>query len=307
MGDLYLQYEYILAFAQLLLAMLGMGTTLRVIDFVSIAKMPKALCVGLGVQLVLVPATAAALLWIFDLNPGVAVGLAIIAAIPGGTTSNIYTYFAKGHIALSIAITSLTTVACLFTVPLILKLLMTSYVPEDFSLPAIKIAVETTLAILLPLAVGMAILQFTPNIAAKISRWSIRASLGVIIIIIIGASSSGRLDWDAFGVYNAVVLSVFTFLLMLVGLVVPKLMSLSTNDIVAVDMEVTVRNINLAVLIIASLFPATNAATLELGNQALFTVLAYGALMMAPAISLILGHRYLKNRGTKTALSRTYL
>lgn len=302
MGNLYLQHEYGLAFSQLLLAMLGMGATLRLADFVEIAKLPKALIAGLSIQLLLVPAIAFSLMKIFNLAPGVAIGLAIIAAIPGGTTSNIYTYFAKGHVALSITITSLSTVACLFTVPAILQLLIAPYVPNDFSLPVAKIAVETALAILLPLAVGMLILKITPAYAAYISRWAIRASLGIIVLIIIGASSSGRLDWSAFGFFSASILSLFAFLLLISGLVVPKILSLPTQDAIAIDMEVTVRNINLAVLIIASLFPAANTSTLHLGNDALFTVLAYGALMMAPAGFLIIGHRYFLAQNHPTVL-----
>ena len=296
MSDIYLRYEYWLAFTQLLLAMLGMGATLRLGDFIAVARIPKAFCVGLGIQLLLVPVVVAIVLHLFELDPGIAVGLAILAAIPGGTTSNIYTFFAKGHVALSIAITALTTVACLITVPLILKLLITPYVPAGFSLPVVKIAVETTLAILLPLVIGMFILRKAPVAATTISRWSIRASLGVIVLIILGASSSGRLDWNAFGSFNALVLTGFTFLLMLLGLIIPKLFSLPRVDIVAIDMEVTVRNINLAVLIIASLFPVTNASTSTLGSMALFTVLAYGAVMMAPAVILIFTNRVISKK-----------
>ena len=296
MSDFYLRYEYWLAFTQLLLAMLGMGATLRLADFIAVVKIPKAFCVGLGIQLILVPVVVVLALYLFELDPGIAVGLAILAAIPGGTTSNIYTFFAKGHVALSIAITSLTTVACLITVPLILKLLITAYVPEDFSLPIVKIAAETTLAILLPLVIGMFILHKIPAAAKTISRWSIRASLGVIVLIILGAASSGRLDWNAFGSFNAVFLTGFTFLLMLLGLIIPKLFSLPRNDIVAIDMEVTVRNINLAVLIIASLFPVTNTSTSSLGSMALFTVFAYGAVMMAPAVILIVLNRIISKK-----------
>ncbi len=301
MSELYLKYEYWLAFTQLLLAMLGMGATLRVADFIAVIKIPKAFCTGLSIQLLLVPVLVASALYLFDLDPGFAIGLAVIAAIPGGTSSNIYTFFARGRVALSIAITSLTTVACLFTVPLILQLLITSYVPADFNLPMLKIAVETALAILLPLIVGMAVLHKAPVVAKVISRWSIRASLTVIVLIIVGASTSGRLDWQAFGGFNAAFLTSFALLLLLLGFFIPKLVGLPRADIVAINMEVTVRNVNLAVLIIASLFPATDGSTSELGSMALFTVLAYGGVMMVPALILIVGNRLIfKERNSAT-------
>lgn len=272
--------------------MLGMGATLRVADFMSVVKIPRAFCIGIGIQLILVPLVVAILLYVFELDPGVAIGLAVLAAIPGGTTSNIYTFFAKGHIALSIAITSVTTLACLITVPIILKLLITAYVPADYHLPMTKIGLETALALLLPLFLGMLALSKFPSLAATLSRWSIRASLAVIILIIVGASSSGRLDWAVFGSHNALLIVAFTAFLFALGLVIAKLMSLSRADIVAIDMEVTVRNVNLAVLIIASLFPASNLATSALGSMALFTVLAYGAVMMLPALILIVWNRF---------------
>lgn len=293
MGEFYLKYEYWLAFTQLFLAMLGMGATLQISDFVAVSKAPKAMLSGLGIQVFLVPLSAFLILISLDINPGVAIGLVIIAAIPGGTTSNIYTFFAKGHVALSIAITAITTVACLVTVPVVLKLLISEYVPPDFSLPVGRIARETLTAILIPLVLGMVIFKQLPRYTEQIAKCSIRISLMIIVVIIIGAASSGRLDWAAFGSTNALILVGFTLLLMWLGLFFPRMLGLSRGDIVAIDMEVSVRNVNLAVLIIASLFPASNPEVAELGSMALFTALAYGALMMLPALILIIGNRML--------------
>ena len=293
MGEFYLKYEYWLAFTQLFLAMLGMGATLQISDFVAVSKAPKAMLSGLGIQVFLVPLSAFLILMSLDINPGVAIGLVIIAAIPGGTTSNIYTFFARGHVALSIAITAITTVACLVTVPVVLRLLLSEYVPPDFSLPVGKIAGETLSAILIPLALGMIIFKKLPAYTEQISKWAIRLSLMIIVLIIIGASTSGRIDWTAFGASNAAILAGFTLLLMWLGLFVPRMLGLERSDIVAIDMEVSVRNVNLAVLIIASLFPASNPDVAELGSMALFTALAYGALMMVPALILIFGNQSL--------------
>lgn len=293
MGEFYLKYEFWLAFSQLFLAMLGMGATLQISDFVAVSKAPKAMLSGLGIQIFLVPLSAFLILMSLDIHPGVAIGLVIIAAIPGGTTSNIYTFFARGHVALSIAITAITTVACLVTVPVVLRLLISDYVPPDFSLPVGKIAGETLSAILIPLVLGMIIFKKLPNHTEQISKWAIRLSLMIIVLMIIGATTSGRIDWAAFGAENATVLAGFTLLLMWLGLFVPRILGLDRADIVAIDMEVSVRNVNLAVLIIASLFPASNPDVAELGSMALFTALAYAGLMMIPALILIIGNRSL--------------
>jgi len=100
MGAIYLQYEYWFAAIQLILAMLGMGATLTIGDFKSVLSEPKAFGVGTLIQILLIPLIALLFINTTNLVGGVAVGIALIAAIPGGTTSNIFTYMAKGNIPL---------------------------------------------------------------------------------------------------------------------------------------------------------------------------------------------------------------
>ena len=83
MGALYVEYEYAITFAQLVMAMFAMGATLHVRDFRAVVVLPRSFLTGLGAQLVVVPILAFALLRTVDLDPGVAIGLAIIAAVPG--------------------------------------------------------------------------------------------------------------------------------------------------------------------------------------------------------------------------------
>jgi BASS family bile acid:Na+ symporter len=88
--------------------MLGMGATLRIRDFVAVFTRPSALLLAIGIQLLLVPLVAWALIVELDPVPGVAIGVALCAAIPGGTMSNVFTFLGRGHVALSIAITAQT-------------------------------------------------------------------------------------------------------------------------------------------------------------------------------------------------------
>ena len=115
MIGLYIEYEYWVAAVQLVLAMLGMGAGLQGADFKKVALQPKAASVGLAMQLVAVPLVALGFIMITDLPPGMVIGIAIIAAIPGGTVSNIFTFMARGNVPLSISITALTSLACLAT------------------------------------------------------------------------------------------------------------------------------------------------------------------------------------------------
>ncbi len=101
--------ETVLIPLQLLLAMLGMGATLALGDFALIFRRPKGLALGLFLQLVFVPLSAIALIEVFELGPGWAVGFMLIAACPGGTISNLLTYLGKGSVPLSIAVTTTST------------------------------------------------------------------------------------------------------------------------------------------------------------------------------------------------------
>jgi len=289
-GEIYIQYEYWFAAFQLIFAMFGMGATLTLRDFKDVLREPRAVTFGSGVQLLLVPAVAFAFILLAglnaDLNPGVAIGIALIAAIPGGTTSNIFTYMARGNVPLSISITGLTTLACLLSTPLILGLLITDYLPTDFSMPTGKIINDIALTLLLPLVVGMLVLRSAPKHAGWIAKWSIRASLLGILMIVVGSGSAGRLDVEAFGSQNILLVTGFIVILLITSWTASTLLGLAKPDSTAIEMEVIVRNVNLGVLIKASMLPAA-AGDNSIGDMVLFTLLLYAGLQMLAAAAII--------------------
>lgn len=295
MGSFYIQYEYWIASFQLMTAMLGMGATLTVGDFKDVLREPKAVSFGTIIQLLFVPLLAYAFITLTDVSVGVAIGIALVAAIPGGTTSNIFTYMARGNVPLSISITGITTLACLLSTPLILGVLIAEYLPADFTMPTQQIITDIAFMLLLPLLIGMLILRYRADHAGWISKWSIRASLFGILLIVVGSASAGRLDTDAFGMHNVWLVIGFVFLLAIATWVTSKLLGFSRKDATAVEMEVIVRNVNLGVLIKASMFPAVAGSSLGLGDMVLFTVLLYGALQMLFAAVII----YLRRRQAK--------
>jgi BASS family bile acid:Na+ symporter len=295
MGEIYISYEYWFAVFQLVFAMLGMGATLTIGDFNDVLKSPKSVTIGTMMQLVLVPLVAYLFITVAGVIGGVAVGMALIAAIPGGTTSNIFTYMAKGNAPLSISVTAITTLACLATTPFILKLLITEYLPADFSMPTAQIVNDIALTLLLPLFLGMLILRALPEQAEAISKWCVRASLFGILMIVIGSSTAGRLDIDAFGVENVLLVITFVVALTATGWLLPKIFGFVNADVTAIQMEVVVRNVNLGVLIKASMFPLVVGASNTVGDMVLFTVLLYGGVQMLVAAVVI----FLSRRGSK--------
>jgi BASS family bile acid:Na+ symporter len=287
MGAFYVEYEYWFAVFQLVMAMLGMGATLTGRDFRDVLREPKPVSLGLVVQIVLVPLAAFVFLTALGVQGGVAIGLALIASIPGGTTSNIFTYFARGNAALSISITGLTTLACLLTTPLILSALIKDSLPTAFTMPTGQIVTDIAFTLLLPLALGMLYLYLYPRTAVTVAKWCIRASLLGILLIVIGSLSAGRLNLEAFGVDNVLLVVFFTLMLIATGWLAPRLLRLARADATAIEFEVIVRNVNLGVMLKASLFPAAAGATAQLGDAVLFTLLLYGSLQLVVAPVLI--------------------
>lgn len=287
MGSLYIEYEYAITFAQLVMAMFAMGATLHLRDFRAVLVLPRSFLTGLGAQLVLVPILAYVLLQMVDLDPGVAIGLAIIAAVPGGTVSNVFTYAGKGDVALSIALTAVTSLVCVVTVPFVLEWLVGSYVASTFSLPRGRIALEIVVTLLVPLAIGMGVLRRWPERAARLSRLALAITAVLIGVIVVGSATAGRLDVEAMGLDNLAVVAFFALLLAGVGIATTVGTRRPWPDVTAIAIETTVRNTNLGLLVRTSVFGAIAAAGDPVADLALFTLLAYAAISFAAAVPLI--------------------
>ena len=291
MADFYVQNEYWFAVFQLVTAMFGMGATLTAKDFTEVVSTPKPVSIGLIIQMLLVPMTAYLFIYAFGITGGVAVGLVIIAAIPGGTSSNMFTFFAHGNIALSIAITAITTIACLFSTPFIMDLLISEYMPASFIMPTAQIVREIIFTLLAPLGLGMLLLKYFPKAAPVVSMWCIRASILGIAMIVVGSSIAGRLDAAAFGLSNVLIICFFIIVLHFSAWLVCKLTNLSSGDSTAIEMEVVVRNVNLGFLIKASIFPAVIGQVDPIGNMVLFSLLLYGAIQLLIGGGIIFSRR----------------
>ena len=292
MADFYIAHEYWFAAIQLILAMFGVGATLTGNDFRDVAREPKSVTIGTVVQLVVIPLSALLFITTLGLMGAIVVSIALLAAIPGGASSNFFTYFARGNFPLSICITAITTLACLFSTPVILELLVGDYMPANFVMPRLLIMREIALTLLIPLSLGMLYLHFFPKSAVPVSKWSIRGSLLGIGLIVVGSASAGRLDIAAFGVDNALIIVFLTLLFTVIGWGSGRLTGLKRADCSAIEMEVVVRNVNLGILIKATLFPAAAVATAALGDTVLLALLLYGSLqMLLAALLIVLGRR----------------
>jgi bile acid:Na+ symporter, BASS family len=288
LSELFFRYEYSLAAAQLAFAMVGMGATLTVGDFGKVLRVPRGVTVGLAVQLLLIPGLAVAVSHLFALEAGLAVGLLLVAAVPGGSMSNVFTYFARGNLALSIVLTAVTTLACLVTTPIVLRLLMGRHLPAEVDMPEGQISFEIGFFLLGPLALGMLLGARLPAQRAIIARWGIRASVLCILLIAAGSIAADRVDAAGRGAGALLAMLAFAFAALQAGLWSSWLAGLPRPDRIAIGIETTIRNTNLGLLIKASLFPAVPGVDDPIANAVLFVVLLYGVfafLVTLPALA----------------------
>jgi BASS family bile acid:Na+ symporter len=268
--------------------MLGMGALLAPRDFVAVLRAPRGLLIGLAIQLTLFPLLASGLGRALPVPPGIAAGLVLVAAVPGGTMSNVATYFARGNIALSIALTAITTVGSLVMTPLILRLFIGAHLPADFEMPTGRVAYEIGVTLLVPLGLGMLIGARFPERREAFSRWSIRGSLAVIGMMVVGAAGAGRLDPESYGVMALVAILLLATIGQILTLGVCLLARLTPGDRVAIGIEATIRNTNLGILVKASLFPAVVGVIDPIGDGMFFVALLYGGAALLVATPLIL-------------------
>jgi BASS family bile acid:Na+ symporter len=273
--------------AQLALAMFGMGATLRVRDFIEVARNPLGIAIGLGLQLVLVPLIAFGFIEIFDLTPGWAVGLSLVSVVPGGAFSNLMTYFARGNVPLSISLTVAATAGCIITVPTVLGVMVSAYLPADFVFPIQRIVIEIGMYLILPLVLGMVVLRVWEGRAETFSKLGIRLSMLLIVLITISAMGSGRIKVPEYGFRPPALIVLFGLSLAVIVPHVVRLLGRYDDDTVAIGIEVTVRNVGIALLLIRFFFPGQP----EQGHV-LYTCLFYAGLSGFLAVPLLLLHRF---------------
>ena len=166
----------------LFLIMMGMGLTLVTNDFKRVLKYPKAVGIGLTNQLLLLPIIGFALANIMPLAPEYAVGVMLLVLCPGGTTSNLFTYLAKGDVALSVTMTAIASIVTVFSIPIVLSFSLIHFMGagSEFQLPVLKTVLTLVLLTIIPISVGMLIKHFAPRVADNSQKYVSR--FGVIFL-----------------------------------------------------------------------------------------------------------------------------
>lgn len=263
--------------------MLGMGLGLKLEDFTRVLVYPKAVIVGALAQLVMLPLLGFMLTSLFPLSPELAVGVMILAACPGGPTSNVITYLARGNVALSITLTAVSSVVTVFTIPLVVNLAMQLHQGESMvlRLPFGSTVLQIAGITLIPVAIGMAVHYYWPRLAAQVEKGVKWLSLFLLAVIITGLLVQQRDNVIDFFAQVGVVMLTLNLVAMALGYGVATIARLDRPSATAITVEVGIQNGTLAIAI-ASAPTLLNQPTLAI-PAAIYSLLMFatGAVFAA--------------------------
>ena len=240
----------------LALIMLGLGLGLKIDDFTRILKTPKDFFVGFFSQLIILPLVAYLLIIIFKVPPEIAIGVMIIAAAPGGVTSNILTKFANGDVALSISLTAVISLISIITVPLIIftsaDLLGITNISQNISM--IGIALKMFLVVTVPVILGMIIRKFAENFVN--SKIQIFEKLNIILFVIffIAAFYEERESFIDFLMQAGFITFILNITMMIVAYYLGKTFASGIKQQKCIALECGLQNGTLAIFVSTQIF-----------------------------------------------------
>jgi bile acid:Na+ symporter, BASS family len=238
----------------LFIIMLGMGLGLKTDDFKQVLIEPFAVLVGLIAQLIMLPIVGFVVATIFSLTPELAVGVIILAACPGGATSNLVTYLIQGNVALSITLTAISSLITVFSIPLVVNLAMQHFMAANSSLqlPFVKTVIQIAVITIIPVTLGMGIHYYLPPFAAKVEKWVKWLSLFFLALIIFGLLLKEKANIPTFLLQVGGVTLVLNILTMALGYALATLSKLTSKNAKTITVEVGIQNSTLAIAIASS-------------------------------------------------------
>ena len=234
----------------LAIIMIGLGLELTPKDFARVSKHPKTVLIALFCQLVILVGIAFALCKILALPPLLSVGLMLLAASPGGSTANLFSYLFKGDIALNITLTAINSVIAAFTLPLIVNFAIQHFINDGqtISMQFSKI-IQVFAIILIPVCIGMLIRHYAPNFTEKLNKPLRIFSVTFLILIIIGAITKERHNILEYLTQVGLATVIFCLSSLIIGYFVPRLLGINSAQARACAFEIGIHNSTLAMTI----------------------------------------------------------
>ncbi|WP_339840040.1 bile acid:sodium symporter family protein [uncultured Maribacter sp.] len=270
----------------LIIIMFGMGLSLTVTDFKRIFIYPKAIIIGLCCQILILPLIGFTIATTLNLSPTIAIGIMLLSACPGGPTSNMLTFLAKGDLALSVSLTAVASILTIFTIPIIVQFAIEEFSNESqiISVDAPTMIKQLMVIVLIPVSLGMWVKHRFERFASRMEKPVKIISAIIFILVVVGITISIR---DVLMTYlneaglPAILLNVCT---MTIGFTLAILFKLNKKQAISISIETGIQNATLAITL----------ATIALNNAEFSIVPAiYGLLMYLSATAIILTRKYL--------------
>ena len=240
----------------LALIMLGLGLGLTIQDFTRVIKQPKDFFVGLICQMILLPIIAFGLIKILNTPVELALGVMIIAAAPGGVTSNVLTKFANGDVALSVSLTAIISLLSILTVPFIVlnsaDLLEVSYVTKNISM--VGISLKMFFVVTLPVLIGMIVRHFANNFITSKTIFVQRTSIILFAFVFLAIWIEEWNNIMSFIVRAGTITLILNITMMVLGYYVAKIFVTGISQRKCITLESGLQNGTLAVFVSTQLF-----------------------------------------------------
>ena len=261
--------------------MLGLGMSLTIQDFLRVIKIPKDFLIGFICQLILLPLVAFALIKLLNTPAELAIGVMLIAAAPGGVTSNVLTKFANGDVALSISLTAIVSLVCIITVPFIIFTSMDFFeVSIQKEVTMIGISLKMFLVVTVPVIIGMLIRHFAKEFI--ISQALLIQRISIILFALVFAAIYIE-EWDniiSYFVGAGLIALILNVTMMVIGFYIAKFFVSGVAQQRCISIECGLQNGTLAVFVGTQIFNENISAYIA-------PTAAYALIMMITSIFFI--------------------
>ena len=245
----------------LAIIMIGLGLELTLKDFARVTQQPKVIFIALFCQLVVLVSIAFIICKVLALPPLLAVGLMLLAASPGGSTANLFSYLFKGDIALNITLTAINSVMAAFTLPFIVNFSIQYFMNDgqQISLQLSKI-LQVFAIIIIPVCIGMLIRHYVPNFTAKLNKPLRIFAVSFLVLIIVGAVVKERHQILEYLAQIGLATVLFCLCSLIIGYFVPRLLGINSAQARACAFEIGIHNSTLAMTIALTIMASSTIA-----------------------------------------------
>ena len=259
--------------------MFSLGLGLTGSDFLRVAKQPKDFFIGLISQIVLLPLIAFIIVKLWPVAPELAIGVMIIAAAPGGVTSNLLTSFAKGDVALSVSLTAIISLLCVLTIPFIVLQSATLLGDSvDKSISIFSIAKDMFLIVTVPVILGMLLRSFASSLTQKIEPFTKKLSAILFVIVLLGAIAAERENISSYFAQAGLITLSLNVIMMIVAFYVAKFFATGLAQRKCITIECGLQNGTLAIFVGTSIFG---------GGMYVIPAATYSLIMFATSLIFI--------------------